>query len=210
MNLRFVLRLERESVVRKFSEFKRPRRKRDVLTYTMGDNVRFSMLIAKIGPPEIYLPLTDPKQDRDFMRAVREHRVLSIKQEPAASGKDFGTIGFMEEKYVSYLIFPKSLRQFEGQRVVGIKYDRLRAAPLATPVPKRSVRPKPKPKPRPKRFTARVRLTSTNEITVVVDALTEKEAREKAEAAARTRRDLSNGIIETKLLDLHADASTAE
>ena len=55
------------------------------------------------------------------MALVREERVLSLKQEPTGTKKDFGTVGFLQEKYVSYLIFPKPLTPFAGKRVVGIK-----------------------------------------------------------------------------------------
>lgn len=72
----------------------------------MPGTVRFSAVVQASGKPEVYLPLADPKHDRGFMRAVRQHRVMSLKQEPTATKKDFSIVGFVEEKYVSYLIFP--------------------------------------------------------------------------------------------------------
>src|SRR5687768_9474237 len=99
----------------------------------MGETVRFTEVVKIAGPPEIYLPLADPKHDRNFMRAVKDQRVLSLKQEPTGTKKDFGTVGFVREKFVSYLIFPKSLARFEGRRVIGIKYDTLHQAEFSTP-----------------------------------------------------------------------------
>ena len=174
----------------------------------MGETVRFSELMKEPGKPEIYLPLSDPKLDRNFMRAVRDNRVMSLKQEPTGTKKDFGIVGFVAEKYMSYLIFPKPLTPFKGKRVVGIKYDRLSEAPFSTPrapvsVPSRSVKPakpKTKPRPRPKRFTATVRLTSTNEVKVTVEAFDEREARTKAEQAARRHRDSRKAVIATGII----------
>ena len=98
----------------------------------MADTVRFSAVLRSSGEPKVYLPLVDPKQDRNFMRSVREKRVLSLKQEPTGTKKDFGTVGFVEEKYVSYLVFPKSLIAFVGKRIVGVKYDTLRQADVTS------------------------------------------------------------------------------
>src|SRR5215210_7440874 len=99
----------------------------------MGETVRYSEVLKSAGAPEVYLPLSDPKHDANFMRAVREVRVLSLKQEPTGTKKDFGTVGYLPERFVSYLIFPKSLKSFEGRRVIGIKYDTLSEAEVSTP-----------------------------------------------------------------------------
>ncbi len=42
------------------------------------------------------------------------------------SGTDFGLIGFEERKGARYLVFPKSLKRFAGQRIVGINWDLVR------------------------------------------------------------------------------------
>src|ERR1041384_4707843 len=120
----------------------------------MAETARFSAVVESAGKPELYLPLADPKLDRNFMRAVREKRVMSIKQEPTGTKKDFGTVGFVAEKYLTYLIFPKPLTAFAGKRIIGIKYDAVRDAGVSTArpvaaVPKRSAKPvAPKPKPK--------------------------------------------------------------
>jgi hypothetical protein len=177
----------------------------------MADTVRFSEVVKNAGTPEVYLPLSDPKHDRGFMRAVKEQRVLSLKQEPTGTKKDFGTVGFVPEKYVSHLVFPRSLKAFEGQRVVGIKYDALQEAALSTPSAVtrtagrgRSTKPKPpsKPKPRPKRFTAIVRLTSSNDVRVTVSAFNEDEARAKAEQEARNRRRALPSQVESEVVSV--------
>src|SRR5687767_14739914 len=90
--------------------------------------VRFAKLVEAGGTPTTYLAFGDAEKDKSFMRAVKEERVVTIKQEPASKHKDFGIVGFLKEKYVTYLVFPKTLREFSGQRVIGIKYDVLGSA----------------------------------------------------------------------------------
>jgi hypothetical protein len=176
----------------------------------MGETIRFSEVVKRAGAPEVYLPLSEPKRDRHFMRAVREDRVLSLKQEPTGKKKDFGIVGYLRERHVSYLIFPKPLTRLKGQRVVGIKYDALRETSLITPKPNTMARgrstkpaaPPKKPKPRPKRFAAIVRLTATNDVQITVEAMNEKEARTKAVSAARDQGNLSDADWDAKLLQL--------
>ncbi len=147
------------------------------------------------------------------MRAVREDRVLTLKQEPTGTRKDFGVVGYLREPHVSYLIFPKPLKEVKGKRVIGIKYDALRNTSLATPKPGTVARgrstgpaaPPKKPKPRPKRFAAIVRLTATNDAQITVEAMNEKEARAKAVNAAREGADLSNADWDAKLLRLQSE-----
>jgi len=163
--------------------------------------VRFASVVAAAGKPEVYLPLFDPKKDRTFMRAVREHRVLSIRQDPASKRQDYGTVGFDEHGHFTYLVFPKSLAAFRDARVVGIKYEvvsgssvRSGAAPRsaktrrlgkerAATAPRRARSPQPpKPvEPQPKEFRVRLRVTTVTEKDVTVKAMTKREAREKAE-----------------------------
>ncbi len=162
---------------------------------------RFSNVVAQAGSPEIYLPLFDPKQDRSFMRAVHEQRVLSIRQDPTSKHQDYGTVGFETEGHSTYLVFPKSLKEFAYARVVGIKYDTLKdvSAKTGTPPPSlklprsraRNEKPvasksisepePPKPlEPQPKNFTVRMQLTTVTEKEVVVSAITKAEAKKKA------------------------------
>ena len=39
------------------------------------------------------------------------------------SGTDFGMVGFKEKKGATYLVFPKSLKRFADNRVVGIDWS---------------------------------------------------------------------------------------
>ena len=39
------------------------------------------------------------------------------------TGREFGVVGFKERKTASHLVFPKSLKRFENQRIVGINWD---------------------------------------------------------------------------------------
>src|SRR6187549_2694464 len=160
----------------------------------MADTVRFSVVLRLSGTPKVYLPLADPKQDKNFMRMVRQHRVLSLKQEPTGTKKDFGTVGFVEEKYVSYLVFPKSLIEFVGKRIVGVKYDTLRQADVTIPhVVSSKKQPVESPraastrkivkfpamaksKPGPRLFTTTIRVTAIQELKVTVEARNKKEA----------------------------------
>jgi hypothetical protein len=180
----------------------------------VAGTVRFAELLKAAGTPRVYFPLADPQHDREFMRAVREERVLSLKQNPAGKQKDFGAIGFLPEKFVSYLLFPKSLAPFKDRRVTGIKYDALEQAEISAPrarsAPKRSIRPakpkpKPRPRPRPKRFTATVRRIATSEIKVTVQALDERKARRRAAEIARDKTDLPHPRVETELLSVVED-----
>jgi hypothetical protein len=188
-----------------------------MLEFHMGDSVRFSEIVKTAGKPEIYLPLTDPRRDRNFMRAVQEERVLSLKQKPTETRKDFGVVGYVAERFVSYLVFSRPLTSFKGKRVIGIKYEVMDEAPLSASKASgktrgRSLEPKATPKPlRPRKFfTATVRLTASNEIQVTVKAPNEKEARAKAVAAARDQADLSSAEVEAELLRVKGKSSSAD
>ena len=87
--------------------------------------IRFTDLVEKSGRPDVVALWTDPKKNREFQKALRENRVLTVKQEPAGTKKDYGRIGFFQERGVSYLVFPKSLPRSDA-RVVGLKYELLR------------------------------------------------------------------------------------
>ena len=44
----------------------------------------------------------------------------------SASGSEFGMVGFKAAKGARLLLFPKSLKRFENQRIVGINWDLVR------------------------------------------------------------------------------------
>src|SRR5947209_6222026 len=120
--------------------------------------LRFTKLVEESGKPQAITLWADPHHDRTFMKAVKEHRVVTLKQEPTAKKKDFGRVGFFEEPHVSYLVFPKPLRADPETCVVGIKYDLLdepkvrdpvSAADLKPPAPKQKARKEGLPPPEP-------------------------------------------------------------
>jgi hypothetical protein len=84
-----------------------------------------------------------PKKDPDFKRALEAHRVMTLEQTPGGGKADFGTIGFDEKHETGqFLIFPKSLRSFEGSRVIGVKFDLIEQPKLApADLPKRRAPP---------------------------------------------------------------------
>jgi hypothetical protein len=85
--------------------------------------VRFTQVVERSGQPAVHAFWVAPEKDREFQRALKTHRVLTV----AAIGKgkaDAGHVGF--ENYTpgaQVLIFPKSLRPFEGAKIVGVKFD---------------------------------------------------------------------------------------
>src|SRR5215203_5029351 len=109
----------------------------------MPKAIRFSELIQKAGRPYAATLWTDPTRDPVFHKAVKENRVVTVKQETVGHKKDFGTIGFSREKNVSYFIFPKKLPNDLHARVVGIKYDLLTQPVARDPVSKNVARPRP-------------------------------------------------------------------
>jgi hypothetical protein len=73
----------------------------------------------------LHLVLTDPKKDRDVQKMVKAGRVMTIHQEAVGTKTDRGEFGFHPGPLRQFLIFPKTLKPFEGRSVVGIKYDLL-------------------------------------------------------------------------------------
>jgi hypothetical protein len=167
--------------------------------------VRFGKIVETGGKPAAYLAFSDPDKDRSFMRAAKDSRVVTIKQDPTSKRKDFGIVGYEKEKYATYLIFPKSLEEFNGQRVIGIDYSILQSADVRVggkipavpkkPEPKKEKtksaavpkpeppRPEPKPekpKPQPKRFTVEVQITTVERKEVEVTAWNQTEAKKNA------------------------------
>lgn len=115
--------------------------------------VRFAELVATAGAPESYQLWMPPAKDPVFQRAVKAHRVLTVHQENVGTKKDFGVIGFHEEPHARFLVFPKSIREFEGRRVVGVKYGLL--APDSRPtLPRKAAPSADEAKPAPRRTAA--------------------------------------------------------
>jgi hypothetical protein len=187
--------------------------------------VRFAKILEAGGKPEAYLAFSDPEKDPGFMRAAKESRVVTIKQEPTSKHKDFGIVGYVKEKYATYLLFPKSLREFDGQRVIGIDYSILESAdvriggkvpaPRKKPEPKRAKlrsaaipkpqlskpapKPKPeKPKPQPKRFKVEVQITTVDGKEIEVTAWNQAEAKANAIREIQTSTDFDKARMTVK------------
>jgi len=82
--------------------------------------VRFTNVVGKAGKPEIYLLLD--RDDPEFKRALKADRVMSLVG-AEGSKTAHGEIGYDEKQRAQLLVFPKSLKAFEGMRVVGIDYE---------------------------------------------------------------------------------------
>ena len=110
--------------------------------------VRFTAVVERSGRPRVHAFWTKPERDPEFQRARKAGRVMML--EPGRNGKaDVGTVGYDRGPAhgTEVLIFPKSLRPFEGQRVVGVKFELIDQPPTvaakpeeawATRTPKRS------------------------------------------------------------------------
>jgi len=82
---------------------------------------RFADVVEAGGKPEVYTLWQKPAQDRHLQSEIKSHRVMTILKTDA--GTEFGMVGFKERKAASYLLFPKSLKRFENNRIVGINWD---------------------------------------------------------------------------------------
>jgi hypothetical protein len=90
--------------------------------------VRFSKVIEACGKPDIHLLLIDPAKDKTLQAAIKSDRVMTLYQESGST--DHGIVGFEQGRSRQFLVFPKSLKPFNGQRIVGIKYELLEDAPV--------------------------------------------------------------------------------
>jgi hypothetical protein len=112
--------------------------------------VRFTHVIEASGRPEVYLLLLDPKKDAEFQRALKAHRIMTLHQ---TGPTDFGTVGYEPGAKGQQLLFPRSLKKFAAQRVVGIDYGQLKeeSAPARKPVGTTSPKTKAVALTRPKK-----------------------------------------------------------
>lgn len=113
-----------------------------------GKTARFADVVATGGAPEPHVLWGPAAQDAEFQRALKAHRVMTVHQNNVGAKKDYGFVGYHEEPHAEYLVFPRSVRTFEGRRIVGINYDLL--APEARPAKGRPRAAEPKEE-RPRR-----------------------------------------------------------
>ena len=82
---------------------------------------RFAEVIEKCGKPEVYTLWQKPSADRHLQSQIKNNRLLTIQK--SETGTEFGVVVFKERKGASHLIFPKSLKRFENQRIIGINWE---------------------------------------------------------------------------------------
>jgi hypothetical protein len=87
------------------------------------NELRFSNLVAASGNPQVVSLWTKPEEDRVFMKAVKQNRVLTLIQPSTTKHKVYAIVGF--QKQSSYLVFPSPLPVKQPLRVVGIKDELL-------------------------------------------------------------------------------------
>lgn len=176
----------------------------------MGKTVRFAELVKAAGKPYVATLWTNPKNDRHFTRAVRENRVLTVRQPVGTHKKDFGVVGFHEEKNASYFVFPKRLRAHPQTQVIGIKYDLLVPEPVSDPLTRAPVVPphkrsrgrdgakvtEPPIRIEETEYTAIVRRTAVWERVITVRAPNKTHARQKVATEANAQAyDLHDAIV---------------
>jgi hypothetical protein len=175
-------------------------------------SARFTEVVKAAGRPHVVTLWTRPEEDREFMNAVRAQRVLTVRQENTGVRKDHGEAGFIADRHSSnlYLVFPKSIKEFEGKRVVGIKYDLLTEAkprgPVASRRPKRpearAGKEAPVPKPTPEaRFAVELERRATAGTTMEVTARSAAAARKLAlEQAKGMPFAVARAAVRTRIL----------
>lgn len=111
--------------------------------------VRFSKVLEACGKPDIHLLLIDPAKDKTLQAAIKSDRVMTLYQQ--SGGTDHGVVGFEQGRSRQFLVFPKPLKPFLGQRIVGIKYELLEDAlvPKKEATEKETVKPSDKPSVEP-------------------------------------------------------------
>ena len=149
-----------------------------------NSTARFSAVVQQVGAPQPVTLWQAPAEDPDFRKAVRENRVMTIKQETVGTKRDFGIVGFDEGKNSSFLIFPRSLQRFSGKRIVGVRYNLLaparpRGKPIKPAAATRSKKQHPSADAQ-RRFAVTVTCAATLEVTESVTAPSIQKARKAA------------------------------
>ena len=179
-------------------------------------SVRFAAVVEKSGRPEPMTLWQGPEKDKRFKKALAEQRLMTIKQENAGTKKDFGLVGFWKDKKTSYLLFPRSLRQYEGKRVIGIKYDLVALPDFQGPAMRKTRvqrAPSPsaaKPKARP-RFRVAIQVTAIMKLIQEVEAENKHSAKDEAlRKLAQENLDFSRASRTEKILKVERMRNVAE
>jgi hypothetical protein len=83
-------------------------------------SARFAEVVEKCGEPQTYTVWQKSPNDSQLKKLLAQNRIMTVRR---GAGADFGEVGFHEAKSTIYLHFPKSLKRYTGQRIVGIKWD---------------------------------------------------------------------------------------
>lgn len=139
--------------------------------------VRFSKVLEACGKPDIHLLLIDPAKDKTLQAAIKSDRVMTIHQESGST--DYGIVGFEQGRSRQFLVFPKSLKAFDGHRIVGIKYDLLEDAPVRE---KETAKKEEVPEPAPSRKTGEPSKRADRHVPTVVPKAAAAKQKEVAPA----------------------------
>ena len=82
---------------------------------------RFAAVVEACGAPEVYTLWQTPRADRRLQAEIRQMRIMTLQR--SEGGTEFGCVGFIERKNAIHLNFPKSLKRFADQRIVGVKWE---------------------------------------------------------------------------------------
>jgi hypothetical protein len=107
----------------------------------------FSAVVQAAGAPTTHLLLVAPEKDNVLQAAIKDRRVMTLHQRNTGNKADYGTVGFAPGGGCQYLIFPKSLSEFQENRITAIRYELLEDAvhgKEATPKPTRPHSPREK------------------------------------------------------------------
>lgn len=83
--------------------------------------VRFVLVVEECGSPAVRTVWQAPEKDPKLKKQIAQNHVMTLQR--SSTGTDFGCVGFIERKGAFYLVFPKSLKRFADQRIVGIKWE---------------------------------------------------------------------------------------
>ncbi len=81
---------------------------------------RFSEVVETCGRPSSYTLWQKPPKDEKLQKLLEKNQIMTIRK---GAGADFGEVGFYKANSTIYLQFPKSLKRFAGNRIIGIKWD---------------------------------------------------------------------------------------
>lgn len=97
--------------------------------------VRFTQIVERSGQPHVHTLWLPPEKDPELKRAIAAGRVMTVESGAGGGKTDVGVVGFdaQHARDAQFLIFPKSVKAFDGARVVGIKFDLVEQPKFAAP-----------------------------------------------------------------------------